>query len=433
MLLQPEIEIGEPDRIVTERMRQFLQSRDPRVLWPALTASALTAARGAIERVVRAVLADERHVMLEAHGDREAYALSIAAFTSGTGALLACWMEDRRVQTPSAVQALFARQLDHGRRRAARVQRGVLPAFDALLARSITPIVIKGFHTALAYCEEPGVRPMSDVDIVVSPACIDDAEAALEAAGFLPTTRRVRPYKRDWMATNVDPRVFSVERTDARSRWQLELHESFDRDFPGGVDARLGSEGHHVVPFVVAGRTLLAPAQPLLSLVLACQISSELDSMRLMRLIDLVRVIRADRAHGKLDWDEVLAAFRRTGAARFAYPALALAEDLAPSTIDQRVLASARKACTWGIRHTVKRLVPGGGSMDRSNLIMMLMWAESPLGVVRSAMRVLARSMSRGRPGIIAWRALLRRIAAGAFSFGPPDEGQRETTPPRHQ
>ncbi len=391
----------------------------------------MAAASAAIERAVRAVLADESRVVLETQGDRATYALSIAAFTTGTGALLARWMEDGRVQAPSAVQESFARHLDHGRRRAARVREGVLPALDALLARGITPVVIKGFHTALVYCEEPGVRPMSDVDIVVPPARIDDAEAALEATGFHATTPRVRPYKRDWIAPNVDPRVFSVERPDARSRWQLEVHESFNRSFVE-VDANLDREGHRVVPLEVAGRTLSAPTQPLLTLVLACQISSELDSMRLMRLIDLVRVVRADRANGTLDWDELLAAFQHTDAARFAYPALALGEDLAPGTIDQRVLASARAASSWGVRHTVERLVPGGGFMDRTSLVARLMWADSPLGVVRSAMQLLARGLSRGRPGIVAWRALLRRMASGAFTVGVADERGNGSTAPQH-
>ena len=371
---------------------------------------------------MRAVLADETQVVLDAHGKDAIYALTVAGFTTGTGPLLARWMEDGRVQAPSAVRDAFAVQLEHGRRRAARMQQGVLPAFDALLARGITPVIVKGFHTALAYCEEPGVRPMSDVDIVVPPGCIDDAEAALGAAGFRPTTRRVRPYTRNWIAANVDPRVFSIERADARSRWHLELHESFDRYFANDADAHLDGERHHVGPIHVAGRTLLAPAQPLLFLVLACQLSSELGTMRLMRLIDLVRVIRATRAQGTLEWDDVLAAFRRTGAARFAYPALALADDLAPGTIDPRVLSSARAASGWGVRHTVRRLVPSGTLVERTSVITMFMWTSSPFGVISSLIRKLTRHVSPNGEGSAKWRALLRHSMSGALSVGAPDE-----------
>ena len=405
---------------MTERVARFARTRDPRALWPELTESASAEARRAIERAVRAVLADETRVVLDAHGKDAIYALTVAGFTTGTGPLLARWMEDGRVQAPSAVRDAFALQLKHGRGRAARMQHGVLPAFDALLARDITPVVIKGFHTAQAYCEEPGVRPMSDVDIVVPPERIDEAEVALEAANFRPRTPRVRPYQRDWVAANVDPRVFSVERHDVRSRWHLELHESFNRKFPNFVQADLDGERHHVTTIDVAGRRLLAPAQPLLLLVLACQLSSELGTIRLMRLIDLVRAVRADRAKGTLDWDDVLAALQRTGAARFTYPALAMAEDLAPGTIDPRVINVARDASTWGVRHRVDRLAPGGNSLEGTSLIAKFMWAQNPIGVARSALDFLTRGTSPS--GASQWRAFMRHLTAGALSLGAPDE-----------
>jgi hypothetical protein len=154
--------------------------------------------------------------------------------------------------------------------------------------------------------------------------------------------------------------------------------------------------------------------------------------MRLMRLIDLVRVIRTDRAQDRLDWDELLAAFQRTGAARFTYPALAMAEDLAPGTIEPRVLAAAREASTWGVRHTVKRLVPAGGTMERTSLITMFMWADSPLGIARSAMEKLARSASPNATRTNPWRALLRQLTSGALSMSAPDERTNGATSPRH-
>ena len=417
-----DVATGNPDPEVTERLGRFTRTRDPRALWPDLTESASAEARLAIEHVVRAVLAGETHVVLDAHGKDAIYALTVAGFTMGCGPLLGRWMKDGRVQSPPAVQDVFADQLEHGRRRFERMQRGVLPAFDALLARGITPVAIKGFHLALAYHEEPGVRPMTDVDVVVPATSVADAEAALEASAFLPTSPMSRPYRRNWKAADVDPRAFSLERTDARSRWQLEVHESFNRPFPNEYYARLDSEQHRVAPIDVAGRTILAPVQPLLFLVLACHLSSELGTVRLMRLIDLVRVVRADRANGTLDWVEVMTAFQRTSAARFTYPAMAMAEDLAPGTIDLRALEVARKASTWGVRHTVKRIVPRGGSLERTSLITMFMWDTNPLDIALNAIGKLARSALRRGAGIAEWRALLRRLRSGALSVGAPDE-----------
>jgi hypothetical protein len=58
--------------------------------------------------------------------------------------------------------------------------------------------------------------------------------------------------------------------------------------------------------------------------------------MRLIRIYELATVIRAERATGRLDWNDVIAMLERTGAARFTFPALTLVEDLAPQTVDAR-------------------------------------------------------------------------------------------------
>lgn len=422
----PKTEAGNPDRDVTERLRRFARSRDPRVLWPALAEPALATARRAIEQAVRAVLTDEKPATLDAEGESASYAVKIAAFTTGTGALLGRWIEDGRLDAAATVRPLLARELEQGRRRAARIEREVLPAVDALLARGITPVVLKGFHTARGYCEEPGVRPCADVDLLVPPARADAAEAALREAGFEPTTARLRPYKRHWMGVNVDPRTFSVEGIDERNRWEIDLHESFDRRIVAG-NITLDSERGHVAPFDFAGRALLATTQPLLLLVLACQISADLKSMRLMRLVDLVRVIRADRANGRLDWDEVLTHIQRTDSARFAYPALALAERLSAGTIEQRVLAHARGKSSWAIRRTVTRLAPAGDSADKTSLMLHVMWAKGPLDFVAILIRLLWGIVAPGpRAALTTCRMLLRRIAAGAFSFGRPNEAPTE-------
>ncbi len=414
---------GEPDAGVTERLRRFEDTRDSRVLWPGLTEMAAAAANAAVERAVRAVLANDPHATLAGEGSGALYALTIAGYTTGTGPMIARWIEDGRIRAPDPVRNVFALQLEHGRRRAERMEHGVLPAFDALLDRGITPVAIKGFHLGRCrqYCEEPGVRPMTDVDIVVPPESVTDAEAALTAAGFLPVAPAARPYKRNWRATNIDPRIFSLERSDARSRWQVELHVTFDRPFPNGLSARLDGERHTVVPFEVAGRKLLAPAQPLLFLLLASHSSSELGALRLLRLIDLVRVVRADRASGRLDWDEVETRLQRSSALRFTYPAIALAESLAPGTFDARLLESAYTASTWGVRHTVKNLVPGGTS-SRASLIAMFMWDPSPFAIVRSAVAKVVRSALGRGAGIAEWREAFRRLTSRTFGLAPPDE-----------
>ena len=177
------------------------------------------------------------------------------------------------------------------------------------------------------------MRRMAHVDLLVAPRQIDEAEAALHEIGFRPTTPVLRPYRRDWIGPGVSSEIFSVEVEDERNRWNLDLHASLDRLFHPGAVARLDSELDEVEPIDIDGRSLLGLRAPLLLLSLACHCSQELHANRLLRLVEIVRVIRANLASGRLDWDEFLSMTKRTGAARYAFPALALAEELVAGTV----------------------------------------------------------------------------------------------------
>jgi hypothetical protein len=311
-------------------------------------------------------------------------------------------------------------QLAHSRRRAARIAREAGPVFDALAAGGVTPVVLRGFHTSQVYFEEPGVRRMADVDVLVPPAAIARAEAALRALGFRPSTAPLRPYKRDWIGPTVNPAIFSVEHDDERNPWNLELHASLDRVFHPGAIARLDSESAHVESIEINGRALLVLRAPLLLLTLACHCSQELDTSRLLRLVEIVRVIRMP---GTLNWEEVLAMLRRTGVARYTYPAFALAEQLAPGTVDARVLDVGRRSSTWAARHTVARLVPAGGSPDRRGAVRQLMWTRGTVAVLQRLLRnVWPARFTRPGDVLAGWRGRWRRMRAGRLSLRAPDE-----------
>ena len=407
---------------LARRLDRFTRTQDPSALWPGLTEPARVAAAREIERVTRAVLAGQSGVRLNHDRAHDVYALSIAAHTTGMGPLLGRWIENGRIDATPATTDRIATQSRHARRRAARLEREVLPALDALLERAIVPVVLKGFHTARVYFEEPGVRRMSDVDVLVAPNQVEGAETALRSAGFRPTGPRMSPYKQDWIGAHVDERTFSVEASDERTKWVIELHASLDRTFHPGAVARLDGERAHTVPFSVCNRRLLALAPHVLLLELACHCSQELGSSRLLRLVEIVRVVRAECTSGRLDWSEMLGMLERTGAARYAFPALALAEDLAPGTIDGRVLAMGHRESTRAARHTVRRLVPAGGSIEELGLLRQVMWMRGPVALLHRALRLIAPS-SQGRPGLLpSWRVRLRQMRTGLLSIRAPDE-----------
>jgi hypothetical protein len=402
------------------RLERYDRSRDPADLWPDLTLEARVSAMREIEHVTRSVLAGARNVRIDPEEVHEPYALTVAAHTTGMGPLLGLWMDQRLVDATIPVREHLTRHLHHARRRAARIEREVLPAFDALIEQGITPVVVKGFATARQFFEDPATRRMSDVDILVDPTRVDAAKSALHAAGFRPSGPALIPYKQDWIGPGVDEQVFSVELSDERTRWAVELHASLARTFHRGAVARLDIARGNTEPFVVGGRNLLALSPVATLLTLVCHCSQELYSSRLLRLVEIIRVVRS----GRVDWSEFLELLRQSGAARFTYPAFALAENLAPGTVDRRVLALGYAESTWAARHTVSRLVPAGGSGDEMGLLRQIMWTRGPAAMLNRLFRLVFPLTVGSRPSHVlpSWRVRTRQLRAGLLSIRAPDE-----------
>lgn len=405
---------------IARRRARFAATQDPEALWPGLDESTRRAAVHEVGRVTRAVLAGARAVPFGLDHPRGGDALGVAGHITGMGPLLGRWVEDGALTVGEPTRARLANHLAHGRRRADRIDREIIPALDALLDMGIVPVALKGAHTGRVYFEERGVRRMSDVDLLIPHASVSDVERALHGIGYAPQSAAERPYKRDWLAPGVDSRLYSLEWHDARSVWTLELHASLDRIYHPGAVAHLDSEREALVSCEVAGRSLRALAPPLLLTMLACHCSQELEGSRLLRLVELVRVARGFGNVAPVDWDAVLALFARSGTARFAYPALALAEQLAPGTVDPRAIAMGRDESTWAERHTVDALSPDGGSLDARGLVRQSMWTRGALAVANR----VARSVWPATPGggWLGWRIRLRRWRQGLLSLRAPDE-----------
>ncbi|MEO8621861.1 MAG: nucleotidyltransferase family protein [bacterium] len=407
---------------LARRLDRFARTQDPSALWPGLREPERVAAAGEIERLTRKVLQNQKDISIDSGDAHHTYALSVAAHTTGMGPLLGRWLEDGLITATPELRERLAWQLHHARRRAERMERESLPAFDAMIANGVVPVMLKGFRTSREYFEEPGVRRMSDIDVLVSNDQIALAESALGAAGFRSIGTPLVPYKQDFIGPGVDERIYSLECSDERTKWVIELHASLDRTYHPGAVARIDRERARLIPCDVCGRALLALAPSVLLLELACHCSQELGSSRLLRLVEIVRVIRAERAAGRLNWDDFLAMLERTGAARYAFPALTLAEHLAPGTVDQRVLELGARESTWAARHTVARLVPAGGSIEELGLLRQIMWMRGPAAFLNRAVRLVAPA-SQGRPGLLpSWRVRWRQVRAGLLSFRAPDE-----------
>jgi hypothetical protein len=357
------------------RSRAWQRTGAAAVLWPGIDLAALNRAADAIADSAASCL-DGRRSRLAQADDADARTIGIAALILGVGPLLGYWIERGLLDASAPVAHVLGEHLRHNRARMAGIVDGVRPALQALRAAGIQPILLKGFHTAHAYFPEAGVRPFSDVDVVVRPAEIADAERILSSLGFAPGTT-TRPYKRDWLPPGVDRRIRSLELWHAESPWSLELQSGlFFADLHRyGVD--FGEpEGE---PGAVAGVAVRLLPVPLRLVTTAAHCSTELQAMRLLRLIEMIFMIRAETASHAMDWAAVEDVLDRSRATRFTYPCFALIEQLAPGTIPSRLVDRARRessrlACriVTTLRPATPLLVGGISLAERS------MWVSGP-------------------------------------------------------
>jgi len=184
--------------------------------------------------------------------------------------------------------------------------------------------------------------------------------------------------------------------------------------FAPGSTAGLDALRNRVEPFDFRGRKLLALDPAAVVMMLACHCSHELDGVRLLRLFELVSAARRWFAEERLNWSEVLRILEETDAARFTYPAFFLANELAPGSIDRRVISLGRRTSTAAARHTVARLIPSGGSLDDRSVVRQLMWTTGPAAVGHRLWRAVWPTAG--------WRTRIRRLREGVVSFFAPDE-----------
>jgi hypothetical protein len=361
------------------REREWDSRRDPASLWPGLDAAALQPAADAIGTAAAAILRGER-AALGADRQLDTRAVGVAALLSGTGPLLGYWIETGRLDVADEVATLLGEHLDHGRRRAERIRRQILPLLTRFVEEGLEPTAIKGFHTSHEYFPEPGVRPFADVDLLVHPQLLPRATALLREAGFVSDRDVPGPYRRNWTPPgNSVGSIESFERWDARSRWSLELHGGLFHSHLLDNRVQLDVDWSARHRWTQLGIPVHALSQPQLIGTLAIHASGELYSMRLMRLIEQTLVIRRDRDAGRLDWAAVEEHLTRTRTLRFAYPAFTLVERLAPGTIDAGLLSRARGATTRRLRAVTARFTPTAPILSRHDSVAeKLMWANTP-------------------------------------------------------
>jgi hypothetical protein len=341
-------------------------------LWPDVTVSAWAAAMAELETAVRAVLGGAR-----ARLGGERAAIGVACYTSGTGPLLGWWQERGAISAEPAIAPVLELHLAHNRRRVAQMESRAAGLVEALAGQGTAVAVLKGGHTGHAYFPHPATRPAADIDLLVAPTDVAAAEAVLSAADFVVQSRGAR--ESSWRTADVAPQPRSLTLVHADDPWSIDLHRSLDIFVSAGaplaaLDVTRPLEGRRRWPPAPQAIVL---DQPALLLHLATHAGAGLHNLTLLRLIELVLVVRQDLRARLLRWDEFLVAAARAGAAGYSYPALALAEKLAPGTVPAFVLARCAAAAPAPVRRIVGGLTPATAQrIDRASITEHFMWSS---------------------------------------------------------
>ncbi|HET9984850.1 MAG TPA: nucleotidyltransferase family protein [Longimicrobiales bacterium] len=368
---------------IEARFREARRSGRAAWLWPEVSPAAWRAALADVERATSHVLAGEAGpALLPPRAEAALPALGVAAYTSGMGPLLGHWLEAGRLAADPPAAALLRLHLRHARVRAERVGAALGRVVGVLAAVGADPIVLKGGHTAWTYFPEPAARPLADVDVAVRPARLAAAERALRDAGYRPGPAQRRPYRREWRPPDAPTRLRTLWLSHADDPYGVDLHASLDRNFFGvravRFDRVVAAAGLAPGPAgPAAGARVLA--QPALAALLAVHAGEGLHQLSLVRLVELVLVLRRDAAAGALSWEALLAVLAEAGGLRFAYPALELAERLAPGTVPPAARERLGADATPAMRRVVARLTPATAQrLDGLSLEERFMWAGTP-------------------------------------------------------
>ncbi len=373
-----------PDE-VRRRFDWAVRQGHPRWLWPETPVEAWQMALGQIERVTRQVLSAE-NAGERLRGPPEA--LGVAAYTSGMGPQLGAWLRQGLIEAPADIGAILELHLRHNARRMEAMARRAQALVEALADAGVAAMVFKGMDTAWSIFPEPAVRPLSDIDLLVDPAREPAASAVLSRMGFVPGRIGRFPPARNWRMANSpsEPRTLALVHAD--DPWSVDLQTSLDRRYSYGAPVieldRLRS-ATTLEPWRLSAKAVtLADEARLVHL--ACHASCGLQSLSLLRLVELVFGIRAR----PVDWADYIALAKRARALPMTYPALRLAEHLAPGTVPREVLDACEREVPQPVRRVIAELTPGTAQrVLRCSLEERFMWSLSPLHKLTQALREL--------------------------------------------
>lgn len=234
---------------------------------------------------------------------------------------------------PEPVRLALRRQYAETAATNLRQAHGLEGVLRALAERSIPAMLLKGAALVRMVYGDPGLRPMTDIDLLVPRDDIERAADAMLSCGLppvLPGSEEI--YRREhhhWVPCGTPDGSLVVE-----------LHHGLVP--PGGpLEPVIEDVWRRAHPAPGTGARVLLPSPADLLLHLCIHTSSHGLFLPLRSVCDLAETVRW--AGADLDWDGLVEAAREWHAAREAYCFLRLAEEFLAPGIPQYVLGRLNK------------------------------------------------------------------------------------------
>lgn len=269
---------------------------------------------------------------------------------------------------------------------ALKVKGVLLRVLDSLGQHGVTPVLLKGYGLASRFYPDPLLRPMTDVDLLISPGEMAAATGALGQAGLSTQDAGLERYSR----------AHAHHLTFFGAAVGVELHFAAIKDLGSSIEADALLD--RALDGTLDGRRVryLRPEDEVAYL-------STHATHHLMRgaawLYDIKLLLRK---HPDLEWAAVLALAKESEMQSAVYFALKAARDLLGAEVPDSALDSLQpprwQAALGQMLFSGERLVTAPFAEARFS------WAVTPL--LASNLSNLARATL-----FVAWRAPLRKFA----------------------
>jgi hypothetical protein len=287
--------------------------------------------------------------------------MAVAAIATGLAPLLHWQLETWSASLEPRAQAKLALTRRASVQREAAIHRQLAETLQALAARGLTPIVLKGAYLAAAVYPTPGLRPMNDIDLLFRPHDLPRAEQVLLELGYGAKYKPAEAGARVVKHTSTFRREGDTASTpnpylSAEAGRTIEPHGSLEESWYGlRVDVTPGvwSRSREAALAGWPARAL-SPEDTLLHVAVHLVFHLIMGYPSLVQLLDMRFIL--DRWAGSLDWHILCDLAAAAGAAPFLYGGLKLAQSALAAPVPASALAELAGACPAAPRAQAERL-----------------------------------------------------------------------------